>query len=417
MLDGYHILTLTHRDATLETIGKVVADGDSTRLLHRLKDCLAWEEMLYLATCNRVVFLFYTQAPVTESAANEVVSTMRPDLSFAEAAAISAQMRMLHGADAIRHWMEVAASMDSLVIGEREIIRQLREAYDHNYKAGLTGDHLRLLTRFTIETAKEIYSQTGIGEKAVSVVALAFGEMLKATSDRDSRILLVGAGQTNTLFAKFLIKYGFKNITVFNRSLENAQTLAATLQGRALPLDALQHYTEGFDCLVVCTGATHAVVTPDIYKNLLQGETSKKVVVDLSVPNNVDKSILSNAPVHFIEIEGLKNIANENLAYRENERKKAEVIITDRLYTFRGQWHERQVERSMSHIPDEVRAVKERAIHQVYGKEFSALDAATQALVKEMMGYMEKKCIAIPIKAVKEIAKKQLARKVVNSES
>ncbi|MCC6280400.1 MAG: glutamyl-tRNA reductase [Saprospiraceae bacterium] len=419
MLDGYHVLTLTHRDATLETIGKVVVDGDATYLLHQLKDRFAWEEMLYLATCNRVVFLFYAQGPVAENTASEIVSMIRPDLSDAETTGIGAQMRMLHGADAIRHWMEVAASMDSLVIGEREIIRQLREAYDHNYKAGLTGDHLRLLTRFTIETAKEIYSQTGIGEKAVSVVALAFGEMLKATSDRNSRILLVGAGQTNTLFAKFLAKYGFNNITVFNRSLENAQTLAATLQGRALPLDALQHYSEGFDCLVVCTGATHAVITPEIYHNLLQGETSKKIVVDLSVPNNVDKHILSTAPVHFIEIEGLKSIASENLAYRENERKKAEIMITDRLYTFRGQWHERQVERSMSHIPDEVRAVKERAINQVYGKEFSALDTKTQALIMEMMGYMEKKCVAIPIKAVKEIAKKQLERKqrVVNRES
>ncbi len=408
MLDGYHILTLTHRNATLETIGKVVVDSDTTTLLHDLKDRFDWEEMLYLATCNRVVFLFYKQGPLSENIANEVISAIRPDLSDTETDMIGGQMRMLHGADAIRHWMEVAASMDSLVIGEREIIRQLREAYDRNYQAGLTGDHLRLLMRFTIETAKEIYSQTGIGEKAVSVVALAFGEMLKAVGDPKSRILLVGAGQTNTLIAKFLAKYGFRNITVFNRSLEKAEMLAAGLQGRALPLDALQHYSEGFDCLLVCTGATQPLITPEVYTNLLRGETSRKVVVDLSVPNNVDKSILSGNAVYFIEIEGLKSIANENLAFRENERKKAEAMITQRLFTFRQQWHERQVERSLSHIPDEVRAVKERAINQVYGKEFSALDAKTQALVMEMMGYMEKKCIAIPIKTVKEIAKKQM---------
>jgi glutamyl-tRNA reductase len=418
MLDGYHILTLTHRDAPLETIGKMVLNDDSAPLLHALKNRFGWAEMLYLATCNRVVFLFYAQGPVSENMANEIVVQTRPDLSTIETEHISEKMQVLHGADAIRHWMEVAASMDSIVIGEREIIRQLREAYDRSDKAGLTGDHLRLLMRFTIETAKEIYSQTGIGEKAVSVVALAFSELLKVTGDRKSRILLVGAGQTNTLLAKFLAKHGFQNITVFNRSLENARKLADTVQGRAFPLDALRHYQEGFDCLVVCTGATRPVITPEIYQNLLQGETSKKVVVDLAVPNNVDKRILPAFPIHLIEIEGLQNTADDNLAYRENERKKAGVVIAERLQAFCGHWYERQVERSLSHIPDEVRAVKERAINQVYGKEFALLDTKTQALVLEMMDYMEKKCIAIPIKTMKEIAKKQLVhkQKVMRSE-
>jgi glutamyl-tRNA reductase len=412
MLDGYHLLTLTHRNAPLETIGKMVLQDHASPLLNLLKERFQWEEMMYLATCNRVAILFFKHGPVSKNIENEVVGIIRPDLPADEQDIIASQMRLLHGADAIRHWLEVAASMDSLVIGEREIIRQLREQYDHNRAAGHTGDHLRLLIRFTIETAKEIYSRTGIGEKAVSVVALAFGEMLKSVSDRNARILMVGAGQTNTLFAKFLVKYGFRNVTVFNRSFENALLLADAVNGRALPLDALQHYSEGFDCLVVCTGATEPVVTPAIYQNLLQEENSYKTVVDLSVPNNVDKRILPAFPIRFIEIEGLKQLANENLAFRENERQKAETIISERLYAFRDQWHERQVERSLSHIPDEVRAVKERALYQVYGKEFAALDPQAQALMLEMMDYMEKKCIAIPIKAIKEIAKKQLARKL-----
>jgi len=408
MLDGYHILTLTHRNATLETIGKLVVQDHASPLLNALKVRFEWEEMLYLATCNRVVFLFYSRQPVAENTANELVSRICPELSTEETATIGAQMRLLRGVDAVRHWLEVAASMDSLVIGEREIIRQLREAYDRNREAGLTGDHLRLLMRFTIETAKEIYSRTAIGQKAVSVVALAFAAMQNAAADRNSRILLVGAGQTNTLFAKFLAKSGYKNITVFNRTLKNAQTLAAALQGRAMPLDDLQHYSEGFDCLVVCTGATQAVVTTDMYQHLLQGDRSKKVVVDLSVPNNVDKRIVSAFPVQFIEIEGLKTIAGENLAHREKERQKAEAIITERLFTFRDQWQERQVERSMSHIADEVRAVKEKALYQVYGKEFAKLDPQAQSLVLEMMGYMEKKCIAIPIKTMKGMALREV---------
>ena len=107
-------------------------------------------------------------------------------------------------------------------------------------------------------------------------------------------------------------------------------------------------------------------------------------------------------------------MAGENLAFRESERIKAASIINERLYAFRDQWHERQVERSLSHIPEEVRAIKERALYQVYGKEFAALDPQAQALVLEMMGYMEKKCVAIPIKTIKEMTRKQMG-KIVRS--
>ncbi len=404
MLDGYHILTLTHRDTLLETIGQVVLPGDTApETLQSLKARFGWDELFYLATCNRVAFLFYSQEPMENNLAFRVLETICPEMPATALENIAAQMRLLHGADAVRHLFEVAGSLDSLVVGEREIIRQLREAYDRSHAWGLTGDHIRLLMRFTIETAKEIYSQTGIGEKALSVVALAFSAMQKTGLAKDARILLVGAGQTNALFSKFLAKNGYQNVTVFNRTLEKAEHLAATLGGRALPLDALAHYSEGFDALVVCTGATEPVITPALYQTLLAGDTLRKTVVDLSVPNNVDKRILDEHAVQFIEIENLKTVANENLAHRERERVKAEAIIEQRIFAYRELWHERQVERSLAHIPDEVRAVKERAVNEVFGKEFAQLDPVAQELMLKMLGYMEKKCVAIPMKAVKKI--------------
>ena len=416
MLEGYHILTLTHRHASLESIGRAVVRSDEhhdpSTTLHRLKEHFGWSELLYLATCNRVMFLFYsspthvvgTPNSDTSSLSAEVLAMVRPELSDVEISEIASKMHLLHGAEAIHHLMEVAASMDSLVVGEREIIRQLREAWDRSHAWGLTGDHLRLLTRFTIETAKEIYTHTGIGQKALSIVGLAFGQMQKSGLPLDARILLVGAGQTNALFAKFLLKHGYRRVTVFNRTLAKAEMLAADFEGRGLPLDALQHYSEGFDALVVCTGATEPVVTPDLYRNLLGSETGRKMVIDLSVPNNVDRRVATNFSTQFIEIENLKEIAQINLAHRERERGKAEGLIARRILAFREIWHERQVERSLAHVPDEVRAVKERAMHSVYGKEFAQLDPAAQDLVQRMMDYMEKKCVAIPMKAAKAIA-------------
>lgn len=404
MLDGYHILTLTHRDAALENIGQVVVPVDrASETLLALKVRFGWDELLYLSTCNRVSFLFYSQAPMESDLAIKTLEILHPEMSAIVAENIASRMRLLHGADAVRHLFEVAGSLDSLVVGEREIIRQMREAYDRSHAWNLTGDHLRLLMRFTIETAKEIYSQTGIGEKALSVVALAFAAMQKSVANVNARILLVGAGQTNALYARFLAKNGYQNVTVFNRTLEKAEAVAQMLGGRALPFDALEHYSEGFDALIVCTGSTLPVVTPAVYRALLAGETSRKTVVDLSVPNNVDKRIPNDFPVQFIEIENLKSVANENLAHRERERVKAEVIIDQRIAAYQALWHERQVERSLAHIPDEVRAVKERAVNEVFGKEFARLDAAAQELVLNMLSYMEKKCVAIPIKAAKAI--------------
>lgn len=405
MLDGYSILTLTHRDAALETIGQVLAPDDRTdEVLQTLKSRMGWDELLYLSTCNRVTFLIYNRAPLADELASRVLEVMHPEMPDRQIENIAARMRLLRGADAVRHLFEVAGSLDSLVVGEREIIRQLREAYDRSHARGLTGDHLRLLMRFTIETAKEIYSNTGIGEKALSVVALAFAAMQKTISDPNARILLIGAGQTNALYARFLAKNGYRNVTVFNRTLSRATEVAGITGGRALPLDALAHYSEGFDALVVCTGATQAIVTPDLYDHLLAGESRPKTVVDLSVPNNVDKQILAEYRLHFVEIEGLKAVASENLAHRERERVKAEAIIVQRILDYRALWHERQIERSLAHIPDEVRAVKERAINEVFGKELAQLDPDAQALVLKMLGYMEKKYVAIPIKAAKKIA-------------
>lgn len=403
MLDGYHILTLTHRHASLESIGQAVVLTDNATKLHDLKKHFGWDELYYVATCNRVFYLFYTTTPVSDALPYALLETLRPDLNHTSLTATAAQMRLLHGVDAINHLFEVAASMDSLVVGEREILRQLRESYDFCQQTGLIGDHLRLLMRFTTETAKEVYSNTGIGEKALSVVALAFAAFQKKRLPLDARILMVGAGQTNALFAKFLAKAGYHNVTVFNRTIERAQALAAANGWRALPLEALPYYTEGFDGLIVCTGATQAIMTPDLYSHLLQGDVTRKVAVDLSIPYNIDKGVPSAFPVHYIEVESLRESARENLAHRERECIKAAVIIQRRLQEYRALWHERQVERSLAHIPAEVKAVKERAIHEVFAKEFAGFDASTRETVLRMMEYMEKKCVAIPIKAAKAI--------------
>jgi glutamyl-tRNA reductase len=407
MLDGYHILTLTHHDAPLDMIGQLAIRGESPALtLDNLKDTLGWDELYYLSTCNRTLFLFYTPHKPDASLRSRFCEIIRPDFSSHEVEEMASKIRVLNGQLAVLHLWEVAASMDSLVVGEREIIRQLRQGYEQNQAWGLIGDHIRLLMRFTFETAKEIYTNTGIGEKAVSIVALAFKRFQAAKLPTNARILFIGAGQTNALFFKFLLKAGFQNITVFNRSLDRAESLVSGHQGtKALLLEELPHYSEGFDAMIVCTGATEPVVTPTLYASLVAHEATKhKVVIDLSIPNNVDRQIVGQYPMDYIEIEGLRSLAQENMAYREQEKQSAVAILQRRLMAFRDQWHERQVEKSMAHIPMEVRAVKDRAVQEVFARQIATLDPHAQSVLQEVLDYMEKKCVAIPMKAAKMIA-------------
>lgn len=404
MLDGFHILTLTHRDAPLRTIAHaILPEESSAEKLGKLKAAFGWEELMYLATCNRATYIFYAQPVDYKTLALEALRVLRPDLPAEVLQETAACARLLQGADAVSHVLELASSMDSLVVGEREILRQLRVAYDQSRDWGLTGDHLRLLIRFAIETAKDIYTNTAIGEGALSVVALAFNAMLEKGIGPKDRILLIGAGQTNTLFGKFLAKNGFQNVTVFNRNLQRAEMLARLGHWKALPLSVLDHFTEGFDALVVCTASVEPLITPAAFEVLLAGETTEKTVVDLSLPHNVAVETTAAFPIQYIEIETLKEVATENLLAREQARESARSIIAGRLSVFCDRWHERQLERMLAHIPEEVRAARERATQEVFAKQIAQLDGPAQALLLEMMDYMEKKCVAIPMKAAKAI--------------
>lgn len=405
MLDGYHIITLTHRQVPIGQLECAMApaeDGEDT--LRGLSALFGWEELCYLSTCNRVMYVFYTRQPVPPTLPTSLVEALHPDWTPQAVAEAAACMAMMRGSDAVKHVLEVASSLDSLVLGEREIIRQFRLAFERSKSGGLSGDHLRLLMTYAIETAKVISSQTRIGHKALSVVALAFAQMQQHGISKDARILLVGAGQTNQRFARFLRKYGYQNVDVFNRTPDNARAIADYIGGRAHPLDALGGFSGGFDVLVVCTGSTSPIITKSLYVGLLQEEGDLKLAIDLSIPRNIDPSLSNQYPLTIVDVEGLRVVAEANREFREQECVEAMEIISERLTGFAALWHERQVEKTMSPLPEQIRQFKERALNAVFARELQSVDPDTLNLIHRMMDYMEKKAVATPIKLVKSIA-------------
>ena len=252
MLKRFHILTVSHKHTQLSTLADLAIqapDEDALRTkLLRLKSEFGLDELMYMATCNRVMYAFSTANPVNAGFIGAFTDLIHPRLSEAQLTEYTGIFQLLSGMDAVNHLFEVAASIDSLVVGERQILRQLREAYERSSAWGLTGDTIKLALQHAIVAAKSVYSKTGIGEKSVSVVALAIRQLLQKPLNEDTRILFIGAGQTNELAAKILAKQQPRNVAVFNRSLDKAQRLADQFGGKAFPLSDLDGYTEGCRC-------------------------------------------------------------------------------------------------------------------------------------------------------------------------
>ncbi|MCC6601018.1 MAG: glutamyl-tRNA reductase, partial [Crocinitomicaceae bacterium] len=310
---------------------------------------------------------------------------------------------VFEGEEALKHLFEVASSLDSLVVGEREIITQVRNAYELCHKLDLTGDLLRLVVQKTIECAKKVYTHTNISRNPVSVVSLAYRKLRDLNVKLDSKILIVGSGVTNSTMAKYLKKHGFTDFVVFNRTLANAEKLAKEISGKAFPLSELKNYKNGFDVIVTCTGSSEAIITKDIYSALVGNDKNKKVVIDLAVPNDLDEEILKSYDVNLIAVNNLQEIARKNLLEREKELSACVKIIEGNIEEFRKELKERKVELAMSDVPKKVKEIRETAVNEVFAKDIEKLDAGSKETLDKVIAYLEKKYISVPMKMAKEI--------------
>lgn len=405
MLDNFKLITITHHKLNVNELENfIIKYEDEAQLsasLTTLKDKLALEELYYLATCNRVQLLVFTSQDVDIDFCEKLFMQVNPSLTKKAFEQASKFIDVYTGLRAIEHMFEVSSSIDSLVVGEREILRQYRQAYSKSLDYGITGDNLRLVDKFTVQAAKDVYANTKIGEKPVSVVSLAIQKLLQADLSLKAKIILIGAGETNKLVGKFLKKHGFENVTIFNRSIDNAKTLSEMLDARAFHLSELNAYSENFDCIISCTGSPDVIVDTKTYDKLVGDDKSKKLLIDLAVPNNIDKAITDQHQVDLIDIEKLRILANENLAIRKDEVVVAKKILNEHILNFEKVYQQRQIEKALSDLPEKIKEVKERALEKVYKKKIEQLDPAAQDLIQEMMDYMEKKCVGVPMKVAK----------------
>jgi glutamyl-tRNA reductase len=255
----------------------------------------------------------------------------------------------------------------------------------------------------TIETAKQVYTDTDIAKNPVSIVSLAYRQLRSLGIKNNARIIFVGAGETNSNMAKYLKKHQYANFIVFNRTLANAEKLAKELNGSARELVNIKDYNEGFDVLITCTSAQEPIITKDVYSSLLGNDCSKKVIIDLALPADVDVSIIASNDLCYIDIESLKIQAAENLLKREHEIEACNIIINEKVEGFKQLFQERKIELAFGEIPKQIKYIKELALNEVFAKEMNALDPQGKEVIEKVLSYMEKKYNALAIKTAKKV--------------
>lgn len=403
-LNHFKSIAFTHATVGLERVAKLVIPEDAYgERLAAAKTDLGIDELMLVTTCNRVEYYFTTHAAINNKFLRAFFEKLYPQWAEEDVHWAIESTEVMDGPDAVRHLFHVASSLDSMVVGEREILTQIRKSFDIADKLGFVGDFLRIALRKTIENAKQVFTETYIANRPVSVVNLANRELRNSLLPIDARIIVVGAGVTNQAMLGKLKKQGYHNFHIYNRTVEKAEKVAQEVGGQAYPLIELPNHDSGFDALITCTGAPDAIITPDLYGKLLNGDTSRKMVVDLAVPTDLDSEVLALHNIDYVEVKGLKKIAEANLEARKSEMVKCEAIIDKNLEAFETVYHERQVELAMREIPAKVKEIKSRAYEQVFAKELEGLDEGSKKLLDDIVAYMEKKYISVPMKMAREI--------------
>ncbi len=398
------VIAFTHKQIELKDLGRLVICQDNlTDKLHRVKTQFGISEIFYLSTCNRVEFVMLTAKEVDKGFAKQFMDSLEMGLCHVSTDAFLNAASIYEGKEALEHLLRTSCSLESLIVGEKEILAQLRKAYEDCKEAGLTGDGLRMFMNCIVKTAKEVYTNTNISKNPISVVSLAYRKLRDLKLSSDDRILVIGAGETNRNLSKYLQKHKFSNFSVFNRTLSKAASLAADLKGDAYTIDALHDFKKGFDVIITCTSAVEPIITPELYTSLLNGETGRKIIVDLAVPNDTAPEMLEQFPVTFIEVHSLNEVAKKNLQERYEELTHAEAIIDENMIAFSTELKQRRIELAMRQVPEKIKEIRNMAINTVFADEVQNMDQQSREVLEKVINYMEKKYISVPMIMAKDI--------------
>ena len=369
-----------------------------------LKNTLGVQGLAYLTTCNRVEFILVDEAYFCMGRLQQLFQMFEPDQ--AELRSLMGTAMVLHGEEASRHLLRVSAGLESMVLGEREILTQIRSSLERSRQWGLAGDQLRITERIAVETAKRIFTETDVSRRSVSVNALGWKAFQEQAIPKDAPVLMIGAGQTNGNIARFLAKQGYSSVHVINRTGPKAEAVAAPRGWTWGDLKGLHDaLAKSPAAIFLCTGSDVPILDEAQASMLPEGRV---FVLDLSVPTGVTDDFRSRTNTTVVGIAELKPMADQNVAGRREALGDCQHIIDESLIELSNRLQQREVELALRELPTLLAAVRNTALGEVFADELAELDGETRSLVDRIVDYLEKKYVSVPMKLAREAVMEHL---------
>ena len=328
------VIGLNHKTAPIEVREKLAFDGPKLEeALNMLKNSDAVKENIVLSTCNRVEIYACVNDP---DSGVKGIKDFLAGFHKIPADLLEKSLYIHKGADAVRHIYRVGSSLDSMIVGEPQILGQLKDAFDTALKNKTTGIYLNKLMRKSVSVAKRIRTETKIAESAVSISFAAVELAKKIFDDLSTKsFMLIGAGEMAELAARHLINNGVKDVYVTNRTTSRAEELAREFHGKAVLFDNFTsefHYTD----IVICsTGAPDYILNKEQMQKIMKERKQKPMfIIDISVPRNIDPDINDLDNVYLYDIDNLQGTVDTNIQERAVEAEKAEKIVDEEIGSF-----------------------------------------------------------------------------------
>lgn len=395
------VLGLNHRTAPVEIRERFNFTADNIpAAMERIHDDDSIPEVVLLSTCNRTELYM-----VLENSRKGIEYLKRLTKFIAGSSYKTEYFYHLTGTHCVRHLFRVASSLDSLVVGEGQILNQIKNAYQIARGNGMTGTILNQLLNRAIAVGKRVRTETKIAYSSVSVSSAAVDLALEILGDLSSAsILVVGAGHMSELTARHLIDKGAKTIFVSNRNFDHAQELAEKFGGTAIPYRKMFEHASTADIIITSTGAPHYVLTAENLGPLLEGRCGRPLIlIDIAVPRDVDPALGDMKGVTVYNIDDLEDVVDSNKSFRSGEAAAAEAIIQEEIEGLKERLRYYTMRPVMVRLHNKMNFLRQKVLKKALIK-LPNITEEEKRIIEIMSERLEHKFLREPMKAMNAAA-------------
>ena len=393
------LVGLSHKTAPVEIRERLAFSNDALRsALTSLVDRRPVNEAMILSTCNRVEV-------VAESPDDRLIRDFICEFHQISHDSVSTHLYSYRNVEAIRHVFRVTASLDSMVIGEPQILGQVKEAFRIAMDAGTVGMHLSALMNRAFAVAKKVRSETGISQSAVSVSYAAVELARKIFGDLSGKtVMIIGASKMGELAAKHLRRAGASSVLVTNRTFERAVELAKVFEGAAVPFEHFTDHMAGADIVITSTGAPHFIIGKNLAEQVIHRRKNKPIFfIDIAVPRDIDPAVNEIDNAFLYDIDDLQQVIDANLKERLKEAMRAEQIVDDEVEAFCLKMQTRDVVPTIVQLRESLEKVRRDEIER-NRRHLKDLSPEQQAAVDQITKSIVNKILHPPIEQLKQMA-------------